>query len=226
MVFESFGVNVYVDPKSLAYLDGTELDYAREGLNEASSSATPTRRRPAAAASRSRCKSWLETITSACSACRRASTSIRKCWNRRGAPWPRRCTRPLCHRQSGRAPGGDAVGGAGQRGLSPTAGSDAAGALSVRTGGRGPADREQHVHGSGVPDAADELARSAGRCARRCRCAGIAASGVAGGARTDASAPGATAGRGQDYAAAGQKVREWMFVEKLAQELAHAQPAE
>ncbi|MFG0230735.1 Fe-S protein assembly co-chaperone HscB [Achromobacter sp. 413638] len=30
----------------------------------------------------------------------------------------------------------------------------------------------------------------------------------------------------KDYAAAGQKVREWMFVEKLAQELAHAQPAE
>ena len=25
---------VYVDPKSLAYLDGTELDYVREGLNE------------------------------------------------------------------------------------------------------------------------------------------------------------------------------------------------
>lgn len=32
--FESFGVKVFVDPKSLAYLDGTELDYAREGLNE------------------------------------------------------------------------------------------------------------------------------------------------------------------------------------------------
>ncbi|KRC85830.1 co-chaperone HscB [Achromobacter sp. Root83] len=29
----------------------------------------------------------------------------------------------------------------------------------------------------------------------------------------------------QDYAAAGLKVREWMFVEKLAQELAHVQPA-
>ncbi|KOF55277.1 MULTISPECIES: Fe-S protein assembly co-chaperone HscB [unclassified Achromobacter] len=29
----------------------------------------------------------------------------------------------------------------------------------------------------------------------------------------------------RDYAAAGQKVREWMFVEKLAQELAQAQPA-
>ncbi|MGB3435746.1 Fe-S protein assembly co-chaperone HscB [Achromobacter sp.] len=28
-----------------------------------------------------------------------------------------------------------------------------------------------------------------------------------------------------DYAAAGLKVREWMFVEKLAEELAHAQPA-
>jgi iron-sulfur cluster assembly protein len=32
--FESHGVTVIVDPKSLAYLDGTELDYAREGLNE------------------------------------------------------------------------------------------------------------------------------------------------------------------------------------------------
>ena len=27
-------VKVFIDPKSLAYLDGTELDYAREGLNE------------------------------------------------------------------------------------------------------------------------------------------------------------------------------------------------
>ncbi|ARP94586.1 iron-sulfur cluster assembly protein IscA [Bordetella genomosp. 13] len=33
-VFESHGVKVFVDPKSLPYLDGTELDYAREGLNE------------------------------------------------------------------------------------------------------------------------------------------------------------------------------------------------
>jgi iron-sulfur cluster assembly protein len=32
--FESFGVTVLVDPKSLAYLDGTELDFVREGLNE------------------------------------------------------------------------------------------------------------------------------------------------------------------------------------------------
>jgi len=32
--FESFGVKVLVDSKSLAYLEGTELDYAREGLNE------------------------------------------------------------------------------------------------------------------------------------------------------------------------------------------------
>lgn len=31
---ESHGVAIYIDPKSLAYLDGTELDYAREGLNE------------------------------------------------------------------------------------------------------------------------------------------------------------------------------------------------
>lgn len=34
LVFESHGVKVLVDPKSLPYIDGTELDYAREGLNE------------------------------------------------------------------------------------------------------------------------------------------------------------------------------------------------
>jgi iron-sulfur cluster assembly protein len=33
-VFESKGVKVIVDPKSLLYLDGTELDYGKEGLNE------------------------------------------------------------------------------------------------------------------------------------------------------------------------------------------------
>ncbi|MCA3147883.1 MAG: iron-sulfur cluster assembly protein IscA [Burkholderiales bacterium] len=33
-VFESHGVKVFVDPKSLTYIDGTELDFAREGLNE------------------------------------------------------------------------------------------------------------------------------------------------------------------------------------------------
>lgn len=32
--FESHGVKVIVDPKSLSYIDGTELDFAREGLNE------------------------------------------------------------------------------------------------------------------------------------------------------------------------------------------------
>jgi iron-sulfur cluster assembly protein len=32
--FESHGVRVIVDPKSLPYIDGTELDYTREGLNE------------------------------------------------------------------------------------------------------------------------------------------------------------------------------------------------
>jgi iron-sulfur cluster assembly protein len=33
-VFESQGIKILADPKSLAYLDGTELDYVREGLNE------------------------------------------------------------------------------------------------------------------------------------------------------------------------------------------------
>jgi iron-sulfur cluster assembly protein len=34
IVFESHGLKVLIDPKSLPYLDGTELDFAREGLNE------------------------------------------------------------------------------------------------------------------------------------------------------------------------------------------------
>ena len=33
-VFESHGIKIFVDPKSLVYLDGTELDFAKEGLNE------------------------------------------------------------------------------------------------------------------------------------------------------------------------------------------------
>lgn len=34
IVFEDHGVKVIVDAKSLVYLDGTELDYTKEGLNE------------------------------------------------------------------------------------------------------------------------------------------------------------------------------------------------
>lgn len=34
LLFESNGVTVVVDPKSLTFLDGTELDFVREGLNE------------------------------------------------------------------------------------------------------------------------------------------------------------------------------------------------
>ena len=34
VVFESHGLKVLIDPKSLPYLDGTELDYTKEGLNE------------------------------------------------------------------------------------------------------------------------------------------------------------------------------------------------
>ena len=34
VVFEQHGVKIYVDPKSFAYLDGTELDFVKEGLNE------------------------------------------------------------------------------------------------------------------------------------------------------------------------------------------------
>lgn len=34
VVFEELGVKLLVDPKSLAYIDGTELDFVKEGLNE------------------------------------------------------------------------------------------------------------------------------------------------------------------------------------------------
>ena len=33
-VFEDNGVKIIIDAKSLVYLDGTELDFAKEGLNE------------------------------------------------------------------------------------------------------------------------------------------------------------------------------------------------
>jgi iron-sulfur cluster assembly protein len=32
--FEKFGVKVFVDPKSLVYLNGLEMDYVKSGLNE------------------------------------------------------------------------------------------------------------------------------------------------------------------------------------------------
>jgi iron-sulfur cluster assembly protein len=34
-VFDSAGIKVVVDPDSLQYIDGTEVDYVQEGLNEA-----------------------------------------------------------------------------------------------------------------------------------------------------------------------------------------------
>jgi len=33
-VFEDHGIKIIVDPKSMVYLDGTELDFKRDGLNE------------------------------------------------------------------------------------------------------------------------------------------------------------------------------------------------
>ena len=33
-VYESHNIKIFVDPKSLVYIDGTHLDYVREGLNE------------------------------------------------------------------------------------------------------------------------------------------------------------------------------------------------
>ena len=33
-VFHQHGIDVYVDPKSLVYIDGTQLDFIRDGVNE------------------------------------------------------------------------------------------------------------------------------------------------------------------------------------------------
>lgn len=44
IVFESNGVMVLVDPKSLAYIDGTHLDFVREGLNEGFRFSNPNER--------------------------------------------------------------------------------------------------------------------------------------------------------------------------------------
>ena len=34
VVFEDHGIKILIDPKSLVYLDGTEMDFVKEGLNE------------------------------------------------------------------------------------------------------------------------------------------------------------------------------------------------
>ena len=34
LLFEQHGVKLFVDPESLQYIDGTEVDFVREGLNE------------------------------------------------------------------------------------------------------------------------------------------------------------------------------------------------
>ena len=33
-MFEDFGVKLFVDPKSLVYIDGTQMDFVKDGLNE------------------------------------------------------------------------------------------------------------------------------------------------------------------------------------------------
>ena len=43
-VFESHDVKVLVDPQSLSYLDGTELDFVREGLQQGFKFSNPNER--------------------------------------------------------------------------------------------------------------------------------------------------------------------------------------
>lgn len=44
VIFEQHGIKLMVDPKSLAYIDGTELDFVREGLNEGFKFTNPNER--------------------------------------------------------------------------------------------------------------------------------------------------------------------------------------
>ena len=44
VVFENHGVKLLIDPKSLAYIDGTQLDFVREGLNEGFRFSNPNER--------------------------------------------------------------------------------------------------------------------------------------------------------------------------------------
>ena len=44
VIFEDHGVKVLVDPNSLAYIDGTQLDFVREGLNEGFKFSNPNER--------------------------------------------------------------------------------------------------------------------------------------------------------------------------------------
>ncbi|BAO80410.1 uncharacterized conserved protein [Serpentinimonas raichei] len=44
VVYESQGVQVLIEPKSLPYLDGTVLDFVREGLNEGFKFSNPNER--------------------------------------------------------------------------------------------------------------------------------------------------------------------------------------
>ncbi len=44
MSFVSHGVHVFVDPKSLAYLDGVQLEWVKKGLNEGFDFTNPNER--------------------------------------------------------------------------------------------------------------------------------------------------------------------------------------
>ena len=49
LIFEEHGARVYIDPKSLVYLDGTQVDYTKEGLQEGFKLKSKTLKTPVAA---------------------------------------------------------------------------------------------------------------------------------------------------------------------------------
>ena len=60
--FESHGVKIIVDPKSLVYIDGTELDFSRKASTRALNLTTPTSKTNAVAVKASQCEFELFSI--------------------------------------------------------------------------------------------------------------------------------------------------------------------
>ncbi len=78
LVFESHGVKVIIDPKSLVYLDGTELDFTREGAQrrlQVQQSQRSWRMRLRRKLQRLR-PAWVNPVISPSSTCNRLSWSI------------------------------------------------------------------------------------------------------------------------------------------------------
>jgi nitrogen fixation NifU-like protein len=155
------GVKVLIDPKSLPYIDGTELDFVREGLNEGFKFNNPNEK------DRCGCGDCSVAIISTCSACRGCSIDGPIA----GIALPRTAGSSVhpdrfAISPGARAPPVDAVGDAVNEAYRLLRTPLTRGALPARTGRHRRRRREQHGHAGRLPDAADGVARGTGRGTR------------------------------------------------------------